>query len=155
VVGSNYINPKGIWTFNWFVLTQLHTCTCNMCFDSVSSLIGCSGGLIITAHTSPYEEAACCSLPLVIVHKTATKQKNSFLAYFMCILNSCVIYKFQAVNPGCLTQLHTFWLTAIRRDIRAALYFCSCEPRWRSTECVLLPVLTRCRIFLPLWTALC
>ena len=28
--------------------------------------------------------------------------------------------------------------TAIRRDIRAALYFCSCDLRWRSTECVLL-----------------
>jgi len=57
----------------------------------------------------------------------------------MPILNSFVIYKFQAVNPGCPTQPHTFRSTDIRRDIRAALSFCSCEPRWRSAECVLLP----------------
>ena len=30
---------------------------------------------------------------------------------------------------------YTFWSTAIRRDIRAALYFCNCELRWRSTVC--------------------
>jgi len=58
----------------------------------------------------------------------------------MRILNSCVIYKFQAVNPGCPSSPpHTFWSTTVRRDIRAALYFCSFEPRCRSTECVLLP----------------
>ena len=58
----------------------------------------------------------------------------------MRIVNSRVIYMFQTVNPGCPpSQLHTFWSTAIRRGIRAALYFCNCEQRWRSTECVLLP----------------
>jgi len=57
----------------------------------------------------------------------------------MRILDSCVIYKFQTVNPGCPpSQPHTLWSIAIRRDIRADLYFCSCEPRWRSIErCVL------------------
>jgi len=30
-------------------------------------------------------------------------------------------------------------MPAIRRDICAALCFCSCELRWSSTECVLLP----------------
>ena len=30
---------------------------------------------------------------------------------------------------------YTFWSTAIRRDICAALYFCNCELRWRSTVC--------------------
>jgi len=58
----------------------------------------------------------------------------------MRILDSCAIYKFQTLNPGCPpSQPHTFWLTAIRRHIRAALCFCSCELRWRTTECVLLP----------------
>jgi len=36
----------------------------------------------------------------------------------MRILNSCVIYKFLTVNPGFpSSQPHTFWTTAIRRDI--------------------------------------
>jgi len=99
----------------------------------------------------------------------------------MCILNLCVVYKFQTVNPGCsLSQSHT-WSNAIRQDIRAALYFCSCGLCWRCAECVLLllcfnalldifavvncadvalsvfyysSVLTRCWIFLQLSTAL-
>ena len=51
----------------------------------------------------------------------------------MRILNSCVVYRFQTVNPGCPpSQPHTFWLIAIRRDFRAALYFLSCELFWRS-----------------------
>jgi len=57
----------------------------------------------------------------------------------MRILNLCVVYKFQTVNPGCSpSQSHTFWSTAIWRDIRAALYFCSCELCWRSAECILV-----------------
>jgi len=57
----------------------------------------------------------------------------------MRILNLCAVGKFQTVNPGCPpSQSHTFWSTAIRQDIRVALYFCSCGLRWRSTECVLL-----------------
>jgi len=57
----------------------------------------------------------------------------------MCILNSCVAYKFQTVSPGCPPfPLHIFWLTAMRQDICAALYFCSCDLRWPSTKCVLL-----------------
>jgi len=63
-----------------------------------------------------------------------------FLVYFMRILNSCVVYKFQTVNSGCPpSPPHTFWSTAIRRDIRAALYFCSYELRWCSIEFVPLP----------------
>ena len=42
----------------------------------------------------------------------------------MRILNLCIVYRFQTVNPGfSLSQSHTFWSTAIRRDIRPALYF--------------------------------
>jgi len=61
-------------------------------------------------------------------------KNENFLAYFMRILISCVVYKFQTVNPGCPpSQPQSFWSTGIRRDIRAALYFCSCELCWRST----------------------
>ena len=115
-----------------------------------SSLIGSSGGLIISAHTSPYLffPLSNCTFNSHII------RNENFLAYFVRILNSCVVYKFQTVNPGCPTSPpHTFWSTAIRHDIRAALNFCSCESGWRSTECVLLHVLTRCRIFLQLWAA--
>jgi len=53
----------------------------------------------------------------------------------MRILNSCVVYKFQTVSPGCPpSQPHAFWLAAIRRDIHPALYVWSCELRWSSTE---------------------
>jgi len=46
----------------------------------------------------------------------------------------------QTVSSGCpSSQPHTFWSTAIRRDVRATLYFYSCELRWRRTERVLLP----------------
>jgi len=73
----------------------------------------------------------------------------------MRILNSCVVYKFQTVNSGCPpSPPHIFWSTAIRRDIRADVYFCSCELHWRSIECILLPCFNALRIFLQLWTAL-
>jgi len=73
----------------------------------------------------------------------------------MRILNYCVVYKFQTVNPWCPpSPVHAFWSTAVRRDIRAALCFRSGELRWRSTECVPLLVSMRCRIFLQLSTAL-
>jgi len=62
-----------------------------------------------------------------------------FFADFMRILNLCVAYKFQTVNPRWSPpQSHTLWSTTIRRDICAALHFCGCELCWRSTECVLL-----------------
>ena len=101
-----------------------------------SSSISSSGRLIIMAHKSHY---------LFLLLSTCTYNSNTiknenFLVCFMRILNSCVIYKFQTVNHGSpSSQPHTFWSTAIRRDIRAALYFCSCELPWRSTACVLLP----------------
>ena len=87
------------------------------------------------AHTSPY----LFFLFSNCIYNSHIIKNENFLEYFMRILNSCVILKFQTVNPGRPpSQPHTFWLTAVRRDIRAALYFYSCELRWRSTECVLL-----------------
>jgi len=74
----------------------------------------------------------------------------------MRIFNPCVIYKFQTVKPGCpSSQPHTFWSTAIRRDIRAQP--CVLQLWTALTQhwvCSTSHVLTRCRIFLQLWTAL-
>jgi len=51
---------------------------------------------------------------------------ENFLAYFLRILNSCVVCKFQTVNPWCPpSQWHTSWSTVIRRDIRANVHFCN------------------------------
>jgi len=57
---------------------------------------------------------------------------------FNCVLHAhsqflCSLEHLKLSTPS---QPHTFWSTAIRRDIRAVLYFCSCELRWRSVECV-------------------
>jgi len=53
-----------------------------------------------------------------------TKRCWSIQTIVMRILKSCVVYKFQAVNPACPpSPLHTFWSTAIRRDIRAVCIF--------------------------------
>ena len=71
-----------------------------------SSLTGSSSGLIPTAHTNPYLffSLGNCTCNSHII------KYESFLAYFMRILNSCVVYKFQTVKPGCPpTQPHTFW----------------------------------------------
>jgi len=116
-----------------------------------SWLNGISGGLIITAHTSPY-----LFFPLSNCTYNSHIIKTKIYLRTSCAFSIRVQFsKFQTVKPGCPpSQPHTFWSIAIRRDICAALYFCSCELRWRSTECVLLPVLTRCRIFLQSWTAL-
>jgi len=83
-------------------------------------------------------------------------KNENFLAYFMRILISWVVYKFQTVNPGWPpSQPLVFWSTAIRRDIRAALYFFNCELCCRIALSVFYsPVLTRPRIFWQLWTAL-
>jgi len=57
------------------------------------------------AHTSPY--------PFFLFSNCAynshiIKNKN-FLVFFKDIRNSCVIYKFQTVNPGCPpSPMHTF-----------------------------------------------
>jgi len=91
---------------------------------------------IIPAHTNPY-----LFFPLNnCTYYSRIINNENLLAYVMHILKSCVVYKFQTVHPGCPpSQSHTFWSTAIRRDIRAGLCFRSCELRWHSTECVLLP----------------
>ena len=62
-----------------------------VCADIFRALlfIGCSGGLIITAHTSPYlfcPPSSC--RPTYNSHITKNKM---FLAYFMHILNTCVV----------------------------------------------------------------
>jgi len=57
------------------------------------------------AHTSPY---LFCP-PSSFRYNSHTLKTVTVLAYFMRILNSCVVYKFQAFNPGCPpSQPHTF-----------------------------------------------
>jgi len=81
-----------------------HTCACNM--YSISRFVtGSSGGLIIMIHTSPY---LFCP-PSSFRYNSHTLKSVSVLAYFMRILNSCVVYKFQTVKPGCPpSQPYTF-----------------------------------------------
>ena len=70
-----------------------------------------------------------------------TSQKiESFLAYFMRILNSCVVCRDSILHTGASqASAHFLCSTArIRQDI-SAVSFCSCKLRWRSDERVLLP----------------
>ena len=85
-------SPKCVWILApWgpqHGQIQSHTCACHMC---VISSFDSSGGLIRTAHTCPY-----LSFPLSNCTYNNHKIKNEkFLAYFMRILNSCVVCKFQ------------------------------------------------------------
>jgi len=59
----------------------------------------------------------------------------------MRILNSCCsLPSFQLPTLGVHHPNRiNYSSTAIQRDIRAALHFCSCELRCRRTECLLLP----------------
>jgi len=66
-----------------------------------------------------------------------TQKNKSFLAYFMRILNSCVVQQ-DSCTPAS-PAAHFLCSTArIQHDISAAS-FCSCKLLWRSDECVLLP----------------
>ena len=152
-----------LWTFNWFlsqnsklscfnlldlatfscgnpgcVLIQPHTSMLAIRAPCrASSLNGCSGRLIITAHTMPY---LFCP-PSSCIYNSHIINNGSFLAYFMLILNSCVVYQVSNCQSWVCVMPAVYLLcsTTIRRGIRAAWYFCSCELRWRSTEFVLLP----------------
>jgi len=67
-------------------------------------------------------------------------KNKSFLAYFMRILNSCVDQQVSNCQPS-VSAIPAAYLpcsTAIRRDIRAAWYFRSCELLCRDVECVFL-----------------
>jgi len=70
-----------------------------------SSLIGNSDGLITMAHIRPYLFflLSNCTYNIYII------KNEDLLVCFMRILNSCVDYKFQPVNPGCPPSLpHTY-----------------------------------------------
>jgi len=86
-------------------------------------------------------------------------KNKSFLAYFMRILNSCVDQQVSNCQPS-VSAIPAAYLpcsTAIRRDIRAAWYFRSCELLCRDVECVfLITPLFQCAaytVFLQLWAA--
>ena len=83
--------------------TAAHLCLQYVHHFELCHLIGSSGGLIITAHTTPY--LFCPPSSCIQPHN----KKQNFLAYFTRILNSCVVYKFQTVKgrrPP--SQPHTF-----------------------------------------------
>ena len=135
----------------WVCAYAAHTCACNMCINS-SFVIGCSGGFIITAHTSPH---LFCG-PTVVVHNSHTIKSESFLACFMRILNSCVVSKFQTVKPGCPpSQPHTFSArllfdeTAVQPDVFA---FMNCPAV--ALNVFYSTVSMRSFIFLQSWNAL-
>jgi len=89
-----------------------------------------------------------------------TQQKNeSFLAYFMHIINSCVVKQDSILQTGVCARRSSrtpmLDCARIQRDMSAA-WFCSCKLLWCSDECVLIPcfILTgSLMIFLQLWTA--
>jgi len=59
----------------------------------------------------------------------------------MRILNSCVVHKFETVNPGYLSTIPAAYLlcsTAIQQDIHVGWCFCSCELPFSGVECVVL-----------------
>ena len=137
-------------------------------------LVTFMGGLIITVHT----KASLFPPPSSCTYNSHINRNGSFLAHFMCTFNSCVVQKVSNCQPwvSVIPPAYLHRSTAIRRDIR---HFLICELPHRSVECVLLhslnaqhyifavvncsdaelsvfysPVLTRCRIFLQLRTAL-
>ena len=77
---------RHLFPVSFFVLIQSHSCCRNMCIIS-SLVIGSLGGLIITAQASPY---LFCP-PGRCTYNSHIIKDESFLAYFMCILNSCVV----------------------------------------------------------------
>ena len=121
---------------SFFVLISSHTCACNMCFVS-SFVINWQFRRIDRNGT---QKPVSFLSPSSCTYNSHIKKKRKFScelythSQLLCSLQilNCQLWE----SPS---QPHTFRSTAVRRDIRAALYFCSCELRWRSTECVLLP----------------
>jgi len=87
-------------------------------------------------------------------HLYITKNKR-LLAYFMCILNSCVVWQDLILQTRvCASQSSRTRsvLNCSYRDLSPAWY-CSCKLLWRRISVFHSPVLTRSLIFLQLWTA--
>jgi len=81
-----------------------------------------------------------------------TKRKFCCVAYIMRMLNSCVIYKFLTVNPGCppfppytFSAQLLFDATFAQPCIFAVANFADV-----ALSVFYSPVLTRCRLFLQL-----
>jgi len=91
-------------------LMQPHTCTCKMCIISRFIISDSSGGLIITAHTSPY-----------IFWHLVVKKKN-----FSCVLDG---------NTQFLCSLESFKLSnlGVRHPSRVAALLDFCSARHSPT----------------------
>ena len=132
LAGSNYINPEDnhrrlihflsqiskLFYFNMhdfmmhyhkvshfiFVLIQLHTCVCNMRFI-LSFFINWQFRQI--NHIGSHKPVSVLSFSNFTFNSHITGNEN-FLTYFVRIISSYVVYKFQTVIPGCPTSpLHT------------------------------------------------
>ena len=97
-----------------------------------SSLTCSSGGLIITAHTSPYlfYSVSSCTYDSYMI------KNERFLAYFMRILNSYVVKRVSNCQP-CVsaTLAATFFARLLFNETPWCL--CTCEMPCRSIGCVL------------------
>ena len=84
--------------------TAAHLCLQYASFRASPST-GSSGGLIIMAHASLH----LFFLLSNFTYNSHIMKNENFLAYFTRILNSCLVYKFQTVNPTCQpSQPHAF-----------------------------------------------
>jgi len=103
----------------------------------VSSLIGSPSRLGISAQTSPY--LFC--YPSGFIFNSHKIKTESFLAYFMRILNSCVVMQVFKLSTlmSAISVAHLLCSIApIWQDIRTPWWFCSCKLPCCSAECVLL-----------------
>jgi len=94
-----------------------------------------SGRLITLVYSSPIYSA-----PSNCAYNSHIIKHESFFAYYMRILNSCVVQQLSRCQPwvSAIPAACLLCSTAVQRDIRAAWCFCSSELSCRSVECVLL-----------------
>jgi len=81
------------------------------------------------------------AVALVVVVRTRNSERppsqpHTFSDRLLFDAKSAQRHVFSSVNC-CIVALSVFHSTVFMRSL--AIYFCSCELRWRSTECVLLP----------------
>jgi len=133
-------------------LEQLHTCACNM-FIISSFVINWQFRRI--DHNGSHKPVSVLSLSDRTYNSHIIKNE-SFLAYFMRILNSCVVQQVQTFNPRCPpSQSHTFSAQLLFNETFAqsdvfAIVNCPVV----TLSVFYSTVLMRGRMFLRLWIVL-
>ena len=117
-------------------LIQPHTCACNM-YIVLSMVINWQSRRFDhnDSHMPEsvlYPSSCTCNSHII--------KNKSFLAYFMRILNSCVVQQLSNCQAwaSAIPAAYLLCSTDIRRDTRAAWCSCSCELLCCNVECVLL-----------------